>query len=61
MTTYEKTLTELKRSIEANKNIHKFYSMFNNLTLNTQHEYFNICRRYLENEYNNKADQLHSL
>jgi hypothetical protein len=57
MSLYDITLTELKRNIIAQKTIYKFRSFLYSINKDIRHYYFNLCKTYLENEYNNN-DQI---
>ena len=57
MSVYDTTLTELKRNILAQKTIYKFRTFLYTINKDIRHHYFDICRTYLENEYNNN-DQI---
>jgi len=52
---YDTTLTELKRSIQAQKTIYKFRTFLYSINKDIRHHYFDLCRTYLDNEYNNNA------
>lgn len=49
---YDTTLTELKHNILAQKTIYKFRNFLYTINKDIRHHYFDICRTYLENEYN---------
>jgi hypothetical protein len=53
MNEYDTNLTELKRNIIAQKNIYKFRTFLYSINKDIRHHYFDLCRSYLENEYNN--------
>lgn len=55
MSMYDTTLTELKRSIQAQKTIYKFRTFLYSINKDIRHHYFDLCRTYLDNEYNNNA------
>lgn len=55
MSVYDTTLTELKRSIQAQKTIYKFRTFLYSINKDIRHHYFDLCRTYLDNEYNNNA------
>lgn len=57
MSVYDTTLTELKRNIIAQKTIYKFRTFLYTINKDIRHHYFDMCRSYLENEYNNN-DQI---
>jgi hypothetical protein len=57
MSLYDITLTELKRTILAQKTIYKFRTFLYSINKDIRHNYFDLCRAYLENEYNNN-DQI---
>jgi len=52
---YDTTLTELKRSIQAQKTIYKFRTFLYSINKDIRHHYFDLCRTFLDNEYNNNA------
>ena len=55
MNVYENTLNELKRNIQAQKSIYKFRTFLYTINKDIRYHYFDICRSYLENEYNNNT------
>lgn len=57
MSVYDKTLTEIKRNILAQKTIYKFRNFLYSINKDIRYHYFGLCRSYLENEYNNN-DQI---
>ena len=56
MSVHDITLTELKRSIQAQKTIYKFRTFLYSINKDIRHHYFDLCKTYLENEYNNTVD-----
>lgn len=52
---YESTLIEIKRNILAQKNIYKFRVFIYSLNKDIRHRCFDICKKFLENEYNNNT------
>jgi hypothetical protein len=56
MSNYETNLKELKRNILAQKTIYRFRNFLYSINKDIRHQWFDICKGYLENEYNNNSD-----
>ena len=56
MNQYDANLSEMKRNILAQKTIYKFRSFIYSINKDIRHHWFDMCRSYLENEYNNNNE-----
>jgi len=56
MSTYDASLTELKRNIIAQKTIYRFRNFLYSINKDVRHHWFDMCRSYLENEQRNNTE-----
>lgn len=54
--TYDTFLKEIKRDIISQKNIYKFRTFLYSLNKPVRQKCFDICKRYLDNEYDNNIE-----
>lgn len=53
---YETNMLKLKQDILAQKTIYKFRNFLYSANKDIRYQWFELCRRYLENEYRNNAE-----